>query len=306
MGIAIIVHGGAWDIPPALHADHAAGCRAAAETGWAILAAGGSALAAVEAAVRVMEDDPVFDAGRGSHLNRDGLVELDAAIMDGRNLDLGAVASLKRVANPITLARRVLTDCKHSFLVGPGAERFAQQAGVPLCDPADLIIERERLDWQARMANGFTPETEFTAGPADTVGAVAFDTNGNLAVGNSTGGTQFKLPGRVGDTPLVGCGLYADNALGAVACTGWGEQIMKLVLAKTAVDQIARLGDATAAANAAIARFQERIGGLGGVICISPEGQVGWAFSTPNLAYAYRTAGMTETTAVLGVRPNAP
>jgi len=305
MGIAIIVHGGAWEIPPALHADHAAGCRAAAEAGWVVLAAGGSALAAVEAAVRVMEDDPVFDAGRGSHLNRDGEVELDAAIMDGRRLNLGAVASLKRVANPITLARHVLTDCKHAFLVGPGAARFARQVGVPLCDPADLVVERERLEWQARVANGFSPETEFAPDPADTVGAVAFDQEGDLAVGNSTGGTQFKLPGRVGDTPLVGCGLYADNTLGAAACTGWGEQIMKMVLAKTAVDQIARLGDAMTAANVAIAYFQHRIGGLGGVICISPEGQVGWAFSTPNLAYAYRTTGMTETTAVLGARHSA-
>ena len=302
MGMAIIVHGGAWEIPQALHAGHISGCRAAAEAGWVVLAGGGSALAAVEAAVRVMEDDSVFDAGRGSHLNRDGEVELDAAIMDGGSLDLGAVASLKRVANPITLARHVLTHCKHSFLVGPGAERFAQQVGIPLCDPADLIVERERLDWEEMRARGFMPETGLTSSPADTVGAVAIDRNGNLAVGNSTGGTQFKLPGRVGDTPLVGCGLYADNTLGAAACTGWGEQIMKTVLAKTAVDQIARLGDAMTAANVAIAHFQHRIGGLGGVICISPEGQVGWAFSTPNLAYAYRTAGMAETTALLGAR----
>ena len=129
---------------------------------------------------------------------------------------------------------------------------------------------------------------------ADTVGAVAIDAAGNLAVGNSTGGTSFKHPGRVGDTPIIGCGLYADNTMGAAACTGWGEQIMKTVLAKTTVDQIALLGSATDAANVAIAYFRHRIGGLGGVICISPTGQIGFAHSTPYLAHAYRTEGMAE------------
>ncbi|MCU0503099.1 MAG: isoaspartyl peptidase/L-asparaginase, partial [Anaerolineae bacterium] len=238
MGLAIIVHGGAWDIPAELQAEHVAGCRAAAEAGWAVLAAGGSALDAVEAAVRVMEDHPVFDAGRGSHLNRDGEVELDAGMMDGRTLMAGAVASVTRIANPISLARRVLHDSEHVFLVGAGAERFAQDAGIPLCRPADLVIERERRLWEDGG------RTTFGSGAADTVGAVALDGAGNLAVGNSTGGTMYKHPGRVGDTPIIGCGLYADNLSGAAACTGWGEQIMKTVLAKTAVDQIALLGDA--------------------------------------------------------------
>ena len=244
MGLAIIVHGGAWDIPADLQADHVAGCRAAAEAGWAVLAAGGSALDAVEAAVRVMEDHPVFDAGRGSHLNRDGEVELDAGMMDGRTLMAGAVASVTRIANPISLARRVLHDSEHVFLVGAGAERFAQDAGIPFCQPADLVIERERLLWEARRRtkDEGRPTTDDrraafgatdTVGAADTVGAVALDAAGNLAVGNSTGGTMYKHPGRVGDTPIIGCGLYADNLLGAAACTGWGEQIMKTVLAKT-------------------------------------------------------------------------
>ena len=134
---------------------------------------------------------------------------------------------------------------------------------------------------------------------ADTVGAVAIDAAGNLAVGNSTGGTSFKHPGRVGDTPIIGCGLYADNTMGAAACTGWGEQIMKTVLAKTTVDQIALLGSATDAANVAIAYFRHRIGGLGGVICISPTGQIGYAHSTPYLAHAYRTEGMAEVVTAL-------
>ncbi|MCX6029361.1 MAG: isoaspartyl peptidase/L-asparaginase [Chloroflexi bacterium] len=299
---AIIVHGGAWDIPPELHADHRAGCRAAAEAGWIVLATGGSALDAVEAAVRVMEDHPVFDAGRGSHLNRDGVVELDAGMMDGRTLMAGAVACVKRIANPISLARRVLHDSEHVFLVGEGAERFAEEAGIPLCDPAELIVERERLLWEARRRTNDERRTEFGRRSSDTVGAVAMDAAGNLAVGNSTGGTSFKHPGRVGDTPIIGCGLYADNTMGAAACTGWGEQIMKAVLAKTTVDQIALLRSATDAANVAIAYFEHRIGGRGGVICISPAGQVAWAFSTPHLAYAYRTADMPEVVAEVGVR----
>lgn len=292
MTIAIIVHGGAWDIPPALHMDHERGCRAAAQAGWDVLASGGSALDAVEAAVRVMEDDPVFDAGRGSHLNADGVVELDAGMMDGRTLMAGAVAAVKRIANPISLARRVLHDSPHVFLVGEGAERFAAEMGLPLCDPADLVVERERQLWEERQ--NATGKERSAFGETGTVGAVALDAAGNLAVGNSTGGTFFKHPGRVGDTPIIGCGLYADNTLGAAACTGWGEQIMKTVLAKATVDQIALLGNAATAANVAIAYFRHRIGGLGGVICISPEGQIGLAHSTPYMAYAYRTAALPE------------
>lgn len=292
MTIAIIVHGGAWDIPPALHMDHELGCRAAAQAGWEVLAGGGSALDTVEAAVRVMEDDPVFDAGRGSHLNADGVVELDAGMMDGRTLMAGAVAAVKRIANPISLARRVLHDSPHVFLVGEGAERFAAVMGLPMCDPADLVVERERRLWEERQ--NATGKERSAFGETGTVGAVALDAAGNLAVGNSTGGTFFKHPGRVGDTPIIGCGLYADNTLGAAACTGWGEQIMKTVLAKATVDQIALLGNAATAANVAIAYFQHRIGGLGGVICISPEGQIGLAHSTPCMAYAYRTADMPE------------
>jgi beta-aspartyl-peptidase (threonine type) len=297
MPIAIIVHGGAWDIPADLHAEHVDGCRAAAEAGWAILARGGRALDAVEAAVRIMEDHPVFDAGRGSHLNRDGVVELDAGMMDGRTLMAGAVAGLQRVANPISLARRVLHDSPHVFLAGAGAEQFAVEAGLPLCDPADLVAPRERAAWEARRLTNGAGLKPF--GAADTVGAVALDAAGDLAVGNSTGGTFYKHPGRIGDTPIIGCGLYADNTLGAAACTGWGEQIMKTVLAKTAVDQIALLGNAQTAANVAIAYFRQRVGGLGGVICISPQGQIGFAHSTPYLAHAYRGEGMAAVTAAL-------
>jgi beta-aspartyl-peptidase (threonine type) len=302
MGIGIIVHGGAGDIPQALQPDYVAGCRAAAEAGWAILAGGGSALDAVEAAVVAMENNPVFDAGRGSHLNQDGVVELDAGIMDGRTLRAGAVAAVRRIANPIILARRVLSDCEHVFLVGEGAERFARLVGVPFCDPQELIVERERALWEERRARaGHLAPSSVEAQPqaGDTVGAIALDAAGNLAVGNSTGGTSYKFPGRVGDTPIIGCGLYADNSLGAAACTGWGEQIMKTVLAKTTVDQIALLGNPATAANVAIAYFQHRVGGLGGVICMAPDGRVGWAHSTPYMAYAYRTSEMSGVKAAI-------
>jgi beta-aspartyl-peptidase (threonine type) len=318
MGIAIIVHGGAWDIPRALRADHKAGCRRAAERGWSVLRQGGSALDAVEASIRVLEDDPVFDAGRPSHLNQDGEVELDAGMMDGLTLMAGAVAAVKHISNPITLARHVLSDSEHVFLVGAGAERFAQEVGIPLCDPADLVVEREQRAWEAQRAQNSRElvavepllrthtDTRFRPGNADTVGAIALDTVGNLAIGNSTGGTFFKHPGRVGDTPIIGCGLYADNLMGAAACTGWGEQIMKAVLAKTTVDQIALLGgNAASAASVAVAFFQHRVGGLGGVISLSPNGRIGLAHSTPHMAYAYRTEGLREAVAGIEVRPEA-
>ncbi len=294
MPLAIIAHGGAWDIPGDLHAEHVESCRAAVAAGWELLTDGATALQAVEAAVRVMEDHAVFDAGRGSHLNADGVVELDAGIMDGASLRAGAVASVKRILNPITLARHVLHQSPHVFLVGEGAERFAQQVGMALCDPEELIVPRERELWERkrRETEAAPPDALFRA--SDTVGAIALDGEGNLAAANSTGGTFFKHPGRVGDTPIIGCGLYADNTLGAAACTGWGEQIMKTVLARTTVDQIALLGSASAAANVAIAYFKHRVGGLGGVICMSPAGEIGFAHSTPYLAHAYRTEGMSE------------
>jgi beta-aspartyl-peptidase (threonine type) len=261
-----------------------------------------------------MEDHPVFDAGLGSHLNRDGVVELDAGMMDGRTLMAGAVASVTHIANPISLARRVLHDSEHVFLVSTGAERFAVEAGIPLCENAELAVERERLLWEERRRTNDDCEPRSSgqeqtiadrgraAFGSDTVGAVAIDSAGNLAVGNSTGGTSFKRPGRVGDTPIIGCGLYADNTMGAAACTGWGEQIMKTVLAKTTVDQIALLGSATDAAKVAIAYFRHRVDGMGGVICISPAGQIGFAHSTPYLAHAYRTEGMVEV--AVGLKAN--
>jgi len=321
MPISIIVHGGAWDMPDDEVAEHQAGCRAALEAGWQVLDRGGAALDAVEATVRVLEDAPIFDAGVGSVLNRDGDVELDAAIMDGPTLRSGAVAAVRRVRNPITLARRVL-ESQVILLVGQGAERFAAAAGLPLCDPAELIIERERLRWQELLSqehvrtqdafgankregeNGgrgegadaspspLHPRTPAPllplAHPGDTVGCVALDRAGNLAAGTSTGGTANKLPGRVGDSPLIGAGLYADNQTGGCSTTGWGESIMKVLLAKTATDLIGAGHDPMTAARQAIDILARRVGGLGGCILIDRAGQIGFAFNTPRMAYAYR------------------
>jgi beta-aspartyl-peptidase (threonine type) len=287
---ALVVHGGAYDIPEQAHQAHIAGCRRAAGEGWAVLSQGGSALEAVEAAVRVLEDDPTFDAGRGSFMNAAAEVELDAMIMDGRDLNLGAVAAVQRVYHPVTLARLVMTESKHAMLVGRGAEAFAREQGLPTCSPKDLLVGRELERWRAAEASG-APEawSPFGASPSDTVGAVAFDGDGNLAAATSTGGTFHKVPGRVGDSPLVGCGAYADNRAGAASATGLGEALMKIVASKTACDFMAQGMPAQEAAEATVARLVERTGAWGGVILVDRLGRVGVAHSSPHIAFA--TAG---------------
>jgi beta-aspartyl-peptidase (threonine type) len=290
---ALVVHGGAYDIPRGAHQAHIDGCRQAAEVGWAVLSRGGSALDAVEAAVRVLEDDPTYDAGRGSFMNAAAQVELDAIIMDGRDLDVGAVAAVQRVPHPVTLARRVMTESAHVLLVGRGAEAFAREQGLPSCSPEDLLVGRELERWQEAEESG-VPEAwdafgARASGPLDTVGAVALDAQGNLAAATSTGGTFNKYPGRVGDSPLVGCGAYADNRLGAVSATGLGEALMKVVISKTVCDFMDRGMSAQAAADAAIAVLAERTEGEGGVIVLDRQGGIGVAHNTPYIAFA--TAG---------------
>lgn len=303
---ALIVHGGAWDIPDDEVEAHKAGCLRALVAGWQVLDHGGTALDAVEVAVQVLEEDPTFDAGVGSVLNRDGVVELDAAIMDGETLRSGAVAAVQRIRNPIVLARHVLQS-DVVLLTAAGAERFAESVGVPWCDPADLIVPRERERWSAILKQGdFQTQDAFGArrrlvpgaAPSDTVGAVAYDQFGRLAAGTSTGGTFNKLPGRVGDSPLIGCGLYADNVCGGCSSTGWGEAIIKVLLAKTAVDRMGAGDDPMMAAQGAIEVLSRRVGGYGGCILLDPHGRVGFAFNTPRMAYAYRSG---EVPAVVGI-----
>lgn len=290
----IIVHGGAWKIAEETHADHIAGTRAAAEAGWAILAAGGSALDAVEQAVVVMEDDPTFDAGVGSVLNRAGDIEMDAILMDGRTLRLGAVAAVRGITNPIRLARLIFDDTDHSLLVGEGARRFAEEKGMRLCAQAELTVPREieRFRRLQQMPD-YHLSYEFAPDPQGTVGAVAIDAEGHVAAATSTGGAAYKLPGRVGDSPLVGSGAYADDLTGAASATGHGESIMRVVLCKTATDAIERGMTAQQAAEFAIKTLFERVGGYGGVIVADRHGQVGFAYNTPHMAVAWAEADGT-------------
>ncbi len=294
---SLIVHGGAWTIPDEAVAACLAGCRRALEVGWAILQRGGAAVDAVEAAIVVLEEDPTFDAGFGSHLNRDGHVELDAIIMDGATLNAGAVASVERVQNPIRLARKVMESCEHMMLVGAGAEKFAAAEGLPLCQPEELICEREKKAWAKCVQGNHLAEYHFSP-QHGTVGAVARDVQGHIVAGTSTGGTCCKLPGRVGDSPLIGCGCYADIEAGGVSCTGWGEAIMKVVLAKSAADDLRSGKNAQEAAAAAVQLLARRAHGAGGLILLDRNGQPGFAFNTPHMAYGYIAPDGSMVTAV--------
>jgi beta-aspartyl-peptidase (threonine type) len=275
---------------------HLHGVRNALAAGWRVLARGGPALDAVEEAVVIMEDDETFDAGRGSFLNRDGKVQLDALIMDGATLRAGGVGCVERLRNPVRAARKILSESPHVYFVGEGAEKFAAEHGVPLCNNEDLIIPREveRLRaFQAhtpdKMADMFAPDISH-----DTVGAVALDGNGNIAAATSTGGTLNKAPGRLGDSSLIGCGCYADNLSAAVSTTGWGEPIMKLVLAKWTADRISAGNLPEWAAQEAMNYLQQRVEGHGGIIVLDPSGHFGIAHNTPRMAWAYKTVKKEE------------
>ena len=297
---SLIIHGGAWDIPDEAVDSCKAGCQKALAEGWAILSSGGTALDAIEGSVRVLEDDPVFDAGFGSHLNLDGKVECDAIVMDGRTLRAGAVCTLQKVKNPIRVARKILEHCPHMMLAGEGAERFAVENGIQLCDPLELVSESEREAWTKCKLDRHAA-ARHRGHEQGTVGAVAIDKAGNLVAATSTGGTCCKLPGRVGDSPLIGCGCYADSEAGGASCTGYGEAIMKIVMAKAAVDLLPGLGtyedsaansscepsSAELAAREAVHLLGKRTRGTGGLILLDRQGNPGFAFNTPRMAYGY-------------------
>jgi beta-aspartyl-peptidase (threonine type) len=294
MTLSLIVHGGAWDIPDDLVEAHKVGCRAALMAGWRTLTAGGHALDAVEAAIRVMEDDPNLNAGTGAVLNSEGKVQLDASLMDGASLAAGAVAVVTGIKNPISLARKVL-ESENVLLAAEGALLFAREVGVEFCAEEELVVERELRRWEAwREERAAETRNDDGLRVGDTVGAVAMDGRGNVAAGNSTGGRSFKHPGRVGDSPLVGCGLYADNRAGGAACTGWGEDIIRMVLAKTALDLVKGGRSAQEAAAMAVRLLKEDVDGHAGVIIIDHTGKVGYAFNTGAMAHAYLTEGMED------------
>lgn len=331
MTFAIIVHGGAGAIAGERLELMQGGCKEAALAGWQVLQAGGTALDAAETAVRVLEDNPNFNAGTGSTLTTAGTVEMDAGIMEGHTLNVGAVAGIECIKNPISLARKVL-ESPHVLLAGRGAQEFAREQGISLCAAEDLITERQRNNWQAALAEQVVQPTQATeSGEQDerercyvrhvvgsvsanqqatgtqartsqpeqeekhgTVGAAALDMYGNLAAATSTGGIRNKYPGRVGDSPLVGCGFYADECA-AVSCTGHGEDFIRLMIAKRAADFVARGDTAQAAAEAAIAVLGAKAEGReGGLILVDRLGNVGYAWNSEHLARAYMVDGMDE------------
>jgi beta-aspartyl-peptidase (threonine type) len=288
---------------------HINGVRNALAAGWSALESGGAALDAIEEAVVIMEDDETFDAGRGSFLNRDGRVQLDALIMDGATLRAGGVGCVERLRNPVRAARKILRESPHVYFVAEGAERFAAEHGVELCRNEELVIAREverlrayqREAAQQELAGGsgkdstkdgndlFAPAVHDATISHDTVGAVALDSKGNIAAATSTGGTLNKAPGRLGDSSLIGCGCYADNSSAAVSTTGWGEPIMKLVLAKWTADRVSAGNLPEWAAQEAMNYLKQRLNGPGGIIVLNARGQVGIAHNTPRMAWAVKT-----------------
>ena len=264
---SIIVHGGAGPIKDDSLEARLAGCQEAALAGWQIVEHGGAALDAVEAAVVVLEDNPLFNAGTGSTLNNLGKVEMDAAIMEGQSLRAGAVAAVSGIKNPIKLARQIMEDGRHVMLAGDGALIFARQIGFAEVSSESLTSERERNRWQ--NAHG-------------TVGCVAFDREGKLAVATSTGGIFNKLPGRVGDSPLLGCGTYA-NKHGAVSCTGHGEAIMRILMARAALEYLQNGIEPFEAARCAVGDLERLTGSTGGLILIDRCGRVAYARNTSHM-----------------------
>lgn len=284
----LIVHGGAWDIPDEFVNAHVAGVRRAVEEIHPLMEDGLSALDAVEKAVNILELDPTFDAGRGAFLNSRGDIELDAFIMDGKRLDFGSVCAVANLMHPVSLARRVMEAKDFRILAGPGAMEFARECGFQEVDPRELLTERE-LEFYERIRNDetFSPIDAFSGKtPSDTVGAVALDMDGNLACATSTGGTPRKHPGRVGDSPIIGSGGYADNELGAASSTGYGESLLRVMLCKTACDFL-RDDTAMDAARNSMNVLEKRVQGYGGVIMLSPLGSYGFAHNTPRMAFAY-------------------
>jgi beta-aspartyl-peptidase (threonine type) len=294
--LALVLHGGAWDIPDELVEPHKRGLRAAIKAGWEVLRKNGSAVDAVEQAIVVMEEDETFDAGRGSFINAAGEVELDASIMSGVAFQAGAVAAVQNIPHPITLARAIMEKSEHVLLVGLGATRFAREHRIPTCSQDDLITSRELDRWRILQSDGeFTAKDAFRKRrqPSGTVGAVALDIKGTVAAGTSTGGIPNKFPGRVGDSPLIGCGTYADNNIGAVSTSGWGEAMIKVVMAKTVVDlmELKRMTP-TEAVQDALRILEKKTRGYGGIIALNPRGEVGIAFNTPRMARAYQVSSM--------------
>lgn len=298
---SITIHGGAGSmtretLKPEDDKAGREGLARALEAGSTILKNGGAALDAVEAAVRVLEDDPHFNAGRGSVFTAEGRVECDAAIMDGNERMAGAVAGVRTTKNPITLARAVMEQSPHVFLAGLGADTFARTHDIETAEPGWFETAERRRQLDEILAN---PDAPFDSGMKyGTVGAVACDAQGHVASATSTGGLTGKKWGRVGDSPLIGAGTYADDRAGAISCTGAGEFFIRLGVAHEIAARVRLCGiDMQAAANDLIAELTG-MGGKGGVIIASASGNGGWAFNTPGM---YRARADAEGAYVVAI-----
>ncbi|KAG7463043.1 hypothetical protein MATL_G00191160 [Megalops atlanticus] len=281
----LAVHGGAGHVPKERAEISCAGVRDAARAGYAILRAGGSAMDAVVEAVTVLENNPAYNAGRGSVLTRHGHVEMDAIVMDGRTLASGAVSAVKGIANPVQLARLVMEKTSHLCLTAEGASEFARAMGIQEVPEESLITDYARMRWRKNLQPDANP-VECQMGKMGTVGAVAVDSEGNIACATSTGGMLNKMEGRVGDTPCIGCGGYADNKVGAVSPTGHGEAIMKVTLARLILFYMEQGKSAQEAADMGLAYMKERVEGLGGVVVVDPQGVWAARFNSLQMAWA--------------------
>ena len=303
--IRILVHGGAWDIPESLHEAHARGVEAALCQALACFRSGGSGIDVVLAALTQMEEDPTFDAGRGSFLNECGEVELDAGLMEGSQLRAGAVACLRNFLHPSQIARDVMYKTNHAFLVGEGAEQFARACGHQELQPEQLVCAREREVFARWIAAGKPDAKIFFASPTSgsvrsgahpdkrgTVGVVVAIKNTaaiggwNLFAGTSTGGTPGKMKGRVGDVPVIGAGVYADDEGAAVSCTGWGEGLLRISAAQR-ISEAVRCGRPIKnALNDVLKDLKRRLDGHAGLIAIDKNGMMAASYTTPLMAFA--------------------
>ncbi len=286
----IVVHGGAWGIPDRLVDSNLKGVEKATKAGWKILEKNGSALDAVVAAVNVLEDDPTFDAGIGSVLTEDGTVEMDSLIMDGTTLDAGAAVGLKDVRYPIKLARKIMEETPHVMMTGEGASRIADKFGLERISQDELVTEEAKLEFKE-----WSEKAEFGSSFGhDTVGAVALDSEGNIAAATSTGGVTGKLVGRIGDVPLIGSGGYADSRVGGVSTTGHGESIMKVNLAKLVLNYVEAGMNIQEAADKALGYMSVRVKGNGGLIALDSNGNIGAAYTTKRMVWASIKDGKLE------------
>ncbi|MBL9188471.1 MAG: isoaspartyl peptidase/L-asparaginase [Opitutaceae bacterium] len=309
----LVLHGGAGVIErSSLSAEREAEYRAklteARDAGYAVLERGGGALDAVIAVVTILEDSPLFNAGKGAVFTADGTCELDASVMDGRTQAAGAVAGVKHIKNPITLARSVMEKSGHVMLIGDGAERFAQQQGFTLVPNEYFQTEQRRQQLERAKKNAAAKKTaaldreEHAARIAryGTVGCVALDRQGNLAAGTSTGGMSNKRFGRVGDAPIIGAGTYAHNATCAVSATGWGEFFIRVGVARDIAAQLEYRGTPLKTAAAATIAKVGALGGDGGVICIDKDGNIALPFNTTGMYRAHRLSTGATGVAIFG------